>query len=395
MIVPIVLAASLFPAPAPAAAPSVPRPVTAVLALSECRDCQQSPAVVAGGAPGTFVAQWSVPSTGGVFYRTFDVDGNGGPERQIGQGREARPGGVGAAPDGGFALGWEHPGEIFVQRLGPTGNLIGNPVLVTGDVTGVEDTHTTLTVQPDGRILSVWDRIQTTPDVPVQVVGRQVDASGARSRDIGLWISWGATFPAVCASPGVGAAAAWTQRQGGPGAPPGPAGVSFRTLRALNSAGEIPGEPIEVVPSLEIADNLGVAVACAADGRFAVAWHTRRKPAQAGLDVVVQRLDAAETKVGPPARVNAMAAGNQSSPALLFQNDGRLLVAWASVNRNRAELRGRWLSPQGKPAGSEFVLHKAAGASLASPKLAPVGERGQFVLVWNEAGRNFARVFQP
>ncbi|HYO16719.1 MAG TPA: hypothetical protein VE685_26275 [Thermoanaerobaculia bacterium] len=57
MIMPALLAVSLLAAPAKA--PAVPKPETSVFAVSECADCREAPAVVAGGAPGTFTVQWA------------------------------------------------------------------------------------------------------------------------------------------------------------------------------------------------------------------------------------------------------------------------------------------------------------------------------------------------
>lgn len=56
MIGTALLAASILAAPAKA--PAVPKPETAVFAVSECAGCREAPAVVAGGAPGTFTVQW-------------------------------------------------------------------------------------------------------------------------------------------------------------------------------------------------------------------------------------------------------------------------------------------------------------------------------------------------
>ena len=390
MIGTALLALSLLAAPAKP--PAGLTPEGPVFPLSGCAGCRQSPAEVAGGAPGTFTAVWTDLSASLAAARTFDTQGNPGTEHRIGA--NTRAGGVSAGKDGSFAIAWQQGREIFVQRLGPTGNSIGNPAVPNRDQANqVEDVVSSVVQEPDGTILAAWDRFQPQANPPVQILGRRVDPGGGIGPDIGFHFASGLTHPVLCTNEASGTLAAWTQRPELPGDRPTPAGISLHSLRNVNARGEFDRLPAEILPPAEAIQDLGLAIACAPDGGFALAWHSRKKPAKAGLDIVAQRFNAQGAKVGPPVRVNAVAAGDQTAPALLFESNGRLLVVWASATKGKGEVRGRRLAANGRPAGPEFTLHKGS-AAVREPAVASVGERGQIVVVWNEGERNFGRIFR-
>ena len=89
------------------------------------------------------------------------------------------------------------------------------------------------------------------------------------------------------------------------------------------------GSVVEVLAPEEEGWTLGIALACAPDGGFALAWQTGRSPAEAGTDIVLQRFDTAGERIGEPFRVNALTVGNQTSPALALVGErGRFVVVW-------------------------------------------------------------------
>lgn len=392
MIVPALTAAVLLSNPVKA--PSVPTPQSAVFVLSSCADCRHAPAVVSGGAPGTFTAQWSAVVGFSTFFRTFDASGDATPEQPVATNSLSKGAGVGTAADGSFRMGWLHPGEIFVRRLGPNGALQGDAIHVNdGHPTGVDDDDASLAVRSDGGFLLVWDRLPQGAAITPHILSRRGDASGALEPFVELGLTTGRSFPIACFTPSGGSVVAWTLRHEPADGSPTPAGIA---LRRIAPDGTPVGTVVEAVPPKDVTFDLGLALACAPDGGFYVAWHTLQRPAQKGTDIVVQRFSAAGAKLGQPLRLNTTTAGNQTFPALLFESDGRLLVAWASTNGAQGEIRGRRISAKGRPAGPEFVLHRAAaGAPVTSPALATVGEHGQFVVTWNEGEKNFARIFRP
>jgi hypothetical protein len=392
MIVPALLAAVLLSNPVKA--PSAPAPQSAVFALSSCGDCRHAPAVVAGGAPGTFTAQWSAVVGFSTFFRTFDASGNATPEQPVALNNLSKGAGVGTAADGSFRMGWLHPGEVFVRRLGPNGALDGDAIHVNaGHPTGVDDDDASLAVRPDGGFLLVWDRLPQGAAITPHILSRRGDASGALGPFVELGTTTGRSFPIACFTPSGGSVVAWTLRHEPIDGDPAPAGIA---LRRIAPDGTPLGTVVEAVPPKDVTTDLGLALACARDGGFYVAWHTLQRPAKSGNDIVVQRFNAAGAKVGQPLRLNTVTAGDQTSPALLFERDGRLLVAWASAKGEQGEIRGRRISSKGRPAGPEFLLHRAAaGVPVSYPSLATVGERGQFVVTWNEGEKNFARIFRP
>src|SRR5215203_639900 len=377
MIIPALIVAALLPLPAKA--PSGPKPESPVLALSACADCTQLPAVVAGGAPASFTALWRAHSTFHAFYRTFAVQGHSGPEIQIARGHATRPAGVGVTAAGSFVLGWLHPGEVFVRRLDPPGNLAGDPIHINAShPLEVHDDNASIAVRGDGGFLAIWDRLQRD----TKIVVRRADTNGALEPEVVIGESMGSSSPVACFTPSGGNVAAWTLRREFFPDTASQAGIA---LRRLAPDGAPVGEVVELRAPDEITYDLGLALACAPDGGFVVAWHTRRRPAKAGFDIVLQRFNAAGAKSGQTVRMNTGAAGDQTSPALLFEKNGKLLVVWASAAGGKGEIRGRRLSAKGAPTGAELVLHRAgAGINPVAPAIAAVGERGQFVVTWNE-----------
>ncbi|MFP5286903.1 MAG: hypothetical protein ACLGI9_14275, partial [Thermoanaerobaculia bacterium] len=344
MITPALLAISLVAAPAKA--PATPKPESAIFAVSGCADCRQAPAVVAGGAPGTFTVQWAALLNFEAFSRTFDVNGNAGSERSLQSPSKAA--GVGATAGGSFVLGWERPGEIFAQRLDASGNVTGDSIHVNaGHPGGVDDDDASIAVRSDGVFLAVWDRLRN--GAPTELIARRVDPGGAAQPEVVLGQTATRSFPLACFTTSGGSVAAWTHRTELPvGDTPSAAGIS---LRRTGPDGSPAGEVVEVIAPREVTWDMGLALACAPDGGFVVAWHTRVSPAKSGADIMLQRFNAAGVKIGGLLRVNATVAGEQTGPALLFERDGRLLVAWASQVNGKSEIRGRRLSSKGKPAG--------------------------------------------
>src|SRR5215210_5706704 len=198
MIIPVLLAAALLPLPLPAKVPPAPTPEGGVITLSLCATCAHLPAVVAGGAPGTFTAQWSAAATFDVFFRTFDVNGNPGLENQIDPGNLSKPAGVGTTADGSFVVGWEHPQEIYVRRLNPAGSVASNAIRINPErPNGVDDDDASIAVRSDGGFLAVWDRFGT----PTEIFARRGDASGALEAQVVIGTSVDRSFPIACFTP--------------------------------------------------------------------------------------------------------------------------------------------------------------------------------------------------
>lgn len=399
MIVPVLLAASLLAAPAKPKPPANPRAEGPAFAVSSCAGCVRPSASVAGIAPGTFTVQWTDPTVSPIkgVFRTFDLKRHGGPERRIG---DSQSQGLGvAALARGFVLGWrEQPRNLFVRTLDPAGNPSGDPIHVNpGHPTNVDEDTPSLAATLDGRFLVVWDRVQeqTNTRGPSSIMARRGDLSGALGPEVTLGTSAANAAPIACSHPSGSSVVAWTRRNQVPteADPEVPLGISLHRLAADGSP---EGGLVEVLAPEEEGRTLGIALACAPDGGFVLAWQTARSPAESGTDVVLQRFNAAGERIGGPFRVNALTAVNQTSPALLYESGGRLLIAWASATGAKPEIRGRRMSADGQLVGKELVLIKSkAGAEVQAPALAQVGERGRFVVVWKEGGVYSARIFRP
>jgi hypothetical protein len=401
MLVPLLLAVSLFAAPAPARPkpPANPRPEGPAFAVSGCKDCSQLEGHLAGIAPGTFTVLWSDwTSTPKALFRTFDLKRKGGPERGF-EVSPTRSLGV-SALDRGFVLGWrQQPANLFVRGLDAAGNPSGDPIhLNPGHPTTVDEDNPDLAAARDGRFLAVWDRRPFDLSTgPVQIMARSGDLGGGLGPEVVLGTAAYPVSPIACRAPSGEGVVAWMQRNqratGAAGEIPPPTGLSLRRLAADGSP---TGGVVEVLAPEESTWSLGIVLACSPGGGFALAWHTRRSPAAEGADTFLQRFDAAGERVGETLRVHAGTAGDQTDPALLLEAGGRLLVAWRSDVNGTREVRGRRFAATGQPVGKEFVLVKGKpGADLGGPALAPVGESGRFVVLWREGTTYFARIFRP
>jgi len=381
--------AAAFAVAAGAAKPKpAPHPLTDPLPVSACASCQQRTPELAGGSAADFLATWSSFGEFRVFRRVFDADGNADVDHEVTAGTQISLTGA-AALDDGWVFGYFNPGQVMVERLDGAGAAHAPAVRVNAPEPGDDDHGAGIAAGPGGVVVT-FSRTKP-PGEPAQVVA-QLLASDLTPAAAPAVVGEAPPYvkAPVCMLAGGGAAVAWStvndqsaapddrrfgaavRRLGGDGNPAAPA----RTLAAATTPGT----------------STGVAIACGADGGFAVAWH--QASAQSGLDVLWQRFDKKGKAVGKTVLLSSGKAGDQQEPALLALPGGGYLAAWQSDAGGQSAIVGRRFAANGKASGADFVLHAAAdGETAADPRLASMPGTGRLVLAWNEGGRGWVQVF--
>jgi hypothetical protein len=358
-------------------------------AVSSCPDCREGAPFVAGNAGGQFFVLWS-NSDSRLRGRIFDLAGAPGPILILAEDRVAGIGGVAAMPEGDFRVAWLWPDQIHVQRFGLSS--VASPVLVTSGPGAADDDNAWLAARADGSLLLAWGRtfaLDQLSEVRAQLLSSDGMPLGPAAV---VDTTFGRGAPVACALPDGSTAVAWVRLPEPPslsGQAP-PMGLAVGRL----SAGGSPDHSILLAaPPGSPTWSLGHTVACTSDGSFAVAWHTRDRPARSGTDVVVQVIRPEGT--GLSANLVPLAAkGDQADPVLLHEPGRGWLAVWSSLDKGRSEIRGRRISPSGRLLGRDFVLHRAAqGRRVDYPALARVGSL--FVLTWVEDGQALGRLFKP
>ena len=394
-LLPLLLAVAAAAQSRSAPPPPPPHAITEPLAASVCADCQRGVSL-AGGDAAELMVTWNHPTQFRVFRRLFDADGNAGADVAVPDANRTAAL-VGAAPDGagGWLMGWFEPGSrVFVQPLDGGEMPLGAPVRVNEDVPAGGDEDSGTLVGAGGRAWVVVARSTTAPD-PDPIVGYLVDSTGTRlTPPVVLGTSFNRAGPQACMRPDGGVVAAWNLLAAPPVSDaPNPVGVA---LRAVEGGGRPLAAPTVLAAATLLPPTVvaGYAVGCAADNGFAAAWHTNRRPAKKGWDILGRRFDANGRPRGGAKLLNAGTAGDQLRPALLFLSNGTLLAVWESREAGGNFLKARRFAASGKAIGGELILREAAAGELAqAPKLAAMPGTGRFALGWSEAGRGWVQIF--
>ncbi len=123
------------------------------------------------------------------------------------------------------------------------------------------------------------------------------------------------------------------------------------------------------------------AVAVEASGRFAVAWESLVQDGSE-FGIYAQRYNADGSRSGAEFRVNAYTTSSQTSPAVAFDDVGRMIVAWDSYQDGSATgIYARRYDPDGNPIGAVFRVNTETASYQAEPSVAMDGE-GNTVVAW-------------
>jgi hypothetical protein len=123
------------------------------------------------------------------------------------------------------------------------------------------------------------------------------------------------------------------------------------------------------------------------NGGFVVAWQSAGQDGS-GYGVFARRYDALGAAMGAEFQVNAYATGDQTSPSVAADPDGRLVIAWTSNGQDRSGsgVFARRYDTAGVP-GAEFRVNSHTTSSQADLSVAAMGG-GAFVVVWTSDGQD-------
>jgi hypothetical protein len=278
---------------------------------------------------------------------------------------------VGADAEGGFVVAWKNPAGYTWARPFDANGTASSPEFLVG--LAAYAARPSLDVQADGSFVVAWlqNIMGTYGSYGYQINVRQFDGNGGdssypvdavsflprsgvtvRSRDDHSFIvAWSGAGP----GDDVGI---FARRFGALG---GTLGTAFRVNFATDGTQTQP------------------ALAIDGDGGFLVAWRTA--PASAG-NIEARRFDASGEAMGLEFTVNSYATGDQHSPSVAVNADGRFVLAWSSPSAGGVQAR---LVEGAAPVGSEFAVSTQPGTAPAVAARGP----GDFVVVWQDtSGRD-------
>lgn len=119
-------------------------------------------------------------------------------------------------------------------------------------------------------------------------------------------------------------------------------------------------------------------------GGHVVSWAAENVDG-ASFAVMMRVFNADGTAQTSELQVNQSTAGNQNAPSVTYLSDGRILIAWHSIESSALyKVVARVFNADGSPASDEFIVDTGP-----SPRLYPdvVGlETGGFLIAWQNAG---------
>ena len=127
-----------------------------------------------------------------------------------------------------------------------------------------------------------------------------------------------------------------------------------------------------------------------ADGGFVALWFTGRPDFSTSIQG--QRFAADGTALGGEFLVNSWTEGHRSEPSAAASDDGGFVVIWKHSGPNDWDdtgggILGRRFGPDGTAAGLEFQVNAVTAGDQSSPVVAPLADGG-YVALWHSFGSN-------
>lgn len=102
------------------------------------------------------------------------------------------------------------------------------------------------------------------------------------------------------------------------------------------------------------------------------------------LGVYVRAYRAADRSFGEIRQVNAVTAQKQRRPSVVADGDRGYLVVWQGIiDRTTGHIFGRFVGPDGEPAGEQFRVSHGHGPVQVAPAVA-AAPGGEFLAVWRD-----------
>lgn len=366
---------------------------------------------VACNPDGGFVVVWHSRGQDGdgygVLQRSFDGDGNGGPESIVNTytSDDQRRAAVCSAPGGSFVVAWQSYGQdgdgdgIFARSFDSLGVPRAEDFQVsTGSNNAQEEAD--LACASDGGFVVVWTAGGTDGE-GYGIVGRRFSSSGSSPHgdfNVNSYTATNQIAPSVSTLPDGGFVVVWTSYDGQDGAAYGVFGQRF------SSAGAKDGSEFQV-NTYTSNSQLAPAVAADASGRFVVAWSSAQD-VDGGYDVIGQRFAANGARDGGEVPVNMSTPGDQGASFgtgrvldVATAGDQGFAVVWQSQNVTGAAPDGDGIgvfsqrfTGSAAPIGSEFQVNTATVGDQGYPSLC-VTTAGEMVVAWESRGGEIDGIF--
>jgi len=139
-----------------------------------------------------------------------------------------------------------------------------------------------------------------------------------------------------------------------------------------------------------------------ANGNYVIVWTTLNKLSIAKQDeIVLQRFNGNDEKIGTEELVNTTTDFNQERPAVAMNSGGMFVVVWASYTNFNSiyDIKAR-IYKNNQPIGNEFLVNTFTTNTQTNPDVA-IDDNGNFVITWDswyQDGSNkgvYAQLFDP
>lgn len=368
-------------------------PLGPQLRLNADTSGDQSDALVAVAADGSFIATWStavrvngVNQRRGEIHR-FNASGGevGSPVLIVDNFESTTIHALANAPDGGFVVfttdGTAAGRAGLLHRFDPDGDALGSPTQVAATDSRFSTGSAGIAVDVAGRIVAVWsdsdfngtDRARArrfSADGVALAPVFEVGQNQARTRasravavdDAGRFtIAWAELAEAALGDGALIPAEIRVQRYDASGAPLSGERVldSFPVSGSFfppNAAGDV-------------------------SGNIVVVWPRPDDPAMPSTDnVLAHRLASDGTSVGPNFVVNGTTTGSQGNPSVAINADGEFAFGWTDSSTGVGRVMARVYRADGTPATDEFLADDGT-QTVGLPKLG-IDAEGNVEVVW-------------
>ncbi len=358
---------------------------TEVLVNTTTADHQRS-ASAASLADGGYVVAWqSYAQDGsgwGIYAQRYDASGTAvGNETQVNTftGDQQHSPSVAALTGGGYVVTWTSVGQdgsmegIYAQRFDAAGDPAGSETRVnTG--TAFNQSGSSVSALSDGGYVVTW---QSSDADGFGVFSQRYNAAGVAQgseTQVNTTTAASQDAPSVAALAGGGYVVTWqSMGQDGDGY-----GIYARLFDGTGAAltGEMP------VNTESNGEQSAPSVAALAGGGYIVTWQTAW-PSGDGIDIAMQRYDAAGNAVDGETLVNTTRLDDQTAPSVAALAGGGFVVTWQSHNDDGSgyTVYSQNYDASGNAVGGETLVNVSADVTAPVAVGLPAGDH---VVIWHE-----------
>lgn len=293
--------------------------------------------------------------------------------------------------DGRFVVVWQGESdnnyETFAQRYSSAGTRLGTEFQVNTYTPGYEQIPS-VCCDADGNFVVVWAQFDDQDGDDTGIFGQRFASDGTFAGtefQVNTYTTGDQTNPAVCCSGTGDFVVTWGSRNQD--------GDYFGIFaQRFASNGMFLGKEF-LVNTYTVDHQLNPALCCAADGDFVVAWKSNGQDGDE-YGVFGQRFASDGTFAGTEFQVNTYATKNQSELALCCAADGDFVVAWQSRSQDGDTdgVFGQRFASNGMFEGAEFQVNTYTTSSQTNPALC-CGDERDFVVAWQGEGQDGDGVF--